>query len=139
MLKSEDRRQDLFDVRVKCLCVPSFATTLEILPRVPLARPLDLLARGRTRLAKNGLICRQRRSQSFSNFFHGFGLSSDIPFSGSLALCSPEVHYGRLRTLVRAALAAKEQDPDKLLELVQEINRLLEEKEARLRSKPYYK
>jgi hypothetical protein len=31
------------------------------------------------------------------------------------------------------ALASIEQDPDKLLVLVQEINRLLEEKEARLR------
>lgn len=29
--------------------------------------------------------------------------------------------------------AAKEQDPDKLMELVREINRLLEEKERRLK------
>ena len=29
--------------------------------------------------------------------------------------------------------AANEQDPDKLMELVREINRLLEEKEARLK------
>ena len=32
--------------------------------------------------------------------------------------------------------AAVEQDPDKLLVLVQEINRLLEEKENRLKSAP---
>jgi hypothetical protein len=32
-------------------------------------------------------------------------------------------------------LAAKEQDPKKLLSLIEEINRLLEEKEQRLKSK----
>ena len=32
-------------------------------------------------------------------------------------------------------LAAKEQDPAKLLEVVQEINRILEKREARLREK----
>ena len=32
------------------------------------------------------------------------------------------------------AQAAEEQDPDKLLQLVREINRLLEEKEARLKA-----
>ena len=31
--------------------------------------------------------------------------------------------------------AANEQDPDKLMELVKEINRLLEEKELRLKNK----
>jgi hypothetical protein len=31
--------------------------------------------------------------------------------------------------------ASAEQDPDKLLELIQEINRILEEKEARLKRK----
>ena len=34
------------------------------------------------------------------------------------------------------SLASKEQDPDKLLVLVREINRLLEEQEARLRRHP---
>jgi hypothetical protein len=34
------------------------------------------------------------------------------------------------------AQAAVEKDPDKLLVLVQEINRLLEEKESRLKSAP---
>jgi hypothetical protein len=34
------------------------------------------------------------------------------------------------------AQAAKEQDPNKLMELVREINRLLEEKERRLRISP---
>ena len=33
-------------------------------------------------------------------------------------------------------LAAVEQDPEKLLALVKEINRLLDEKEKRLREKP---
>jgi len=33
-------------------------------------------------------------------------------------------------------LAEKEQDPDKLIALVKEINRLLEEKQARLTHKP---
>jgi hypothetical protein len=33
-------------------------------------------------------------------------------------------------------MAANEQDSEKLLALVKEINRLLEEKEARLRSQP---
>lgn len=33
-------------------------------------------------------------------------------------------------------LAAKEQNPDKLMELIAEITRLLEEKEKRLKSKP---
>ncbi len=32
--------------------------------------------------------------------------------------------------------AANEQDPEKLLELVREINRLLEEKEQRLKQEP---
>ena len=32
--------------------------------------------------------------------------------------------------------AASEQDPDKLMELVREINRLLEEKERRLKNTP---
>ena len=34
------------------------------------------------------------------------------------------------------ALVSKEQDPDRLLVLVREINRLLEEQEARLRRHP---
>ena len=38
----------------------------------------------------------------------------------------------RWRTLCEQA--AKEQDPEKLLELVQEINRMLEEKEQRLKA-----
>jgi hypothetical protein len=35
------------------------------------------------------------------------------------------------------ALAAEEQDSDKLLELTQEINKLLAEKEQRLKGKQY--
>lgn len=34
------------------------------------------------------------------------------------------------------ALAAKEQDSEKLMALIKEINRLLEEKEQRLKNKP---
>lgn len=34
------------------------------------------------------------------------------------------------------ALAAKEQDPDKLYQLVQQINRLLEERERSLKRQP---
>ena|SRR5258708_33185743 len=56
-------------------------------------------------------------------------------FSGSLAAPRPPVEDDdRWKEL--SALAAKEQDPDKLLELVQEINRLLEEKERRHRNQP---
>ena len=40
----------------------------------------------------------------------------------------------RERWMELAEQAAKEQDPDKLLELVQEINRLLIEKEERLQA-----
>ncbi len=44
----------------------------------------------------------------------------------------------RERWLELAVLAANEQDPAKLLTLIQEINRLLEEKEQRLKSeKPW--
>jgi hypothetical protein len=41
------------------------------------------------------------------------------------------------RWMELCAQAASEQDPDKLLYLVQEINRLLEQKEARLGIKPH--
>ena len=41
----------------------------------------------------------------------------------------------RERWMELAALAATEQDSNKLLVLVQEINRLLEEKEQRLKSR----
>ncbi len=36
------------------------------------------------------------------------------------------------------AQAAKEQDPQRLLELIQEINKLLDEKEARLKKQPQH-
>ena len=47
----------------------------------------------------------------------------------------------RERWQVLCELAAKEEDPDKLFALTQEINRLLEEKEVRLkmaRNQPAY-
>src|SRR3981081_2440930 len=40
------------------------------------------------------------------------------------------------RWIELAALAAKEEDPDRMLELVREINQLLEQKERRLRGLP---
>lgn len=40
------------------------------------------------------------------------------------------------RWLELCALAAKEQDPTKLLALTQEINRLLDEKDRRLQGQP---
>jgi hypothetical protein len=46
------------------------------------------------------------------------------------------MHENHEKWLELCALAAMEQDHDRLLELSQEINRLLEEKEQRLKKKP---
>src|SRR5258708_24132566 len=68
------------------------------------------------------------------NFFHRSGFNSGIQFLAPLAhLAKPEVLMENERWRNLCTSAAKEQDPAKLLALVQEITRILEQKEARLR------
>ena len=49
----------------------------------------------------------------------------------------PHVQENRERWMELCALAAEEQDSDKLLQLTREIDRLLAEKEQRLKQKLY--
>ena len=62
-----------------------------------------------------------------------FGLVAALAFTRTEARAmrgEAKEHWTQL-----CELAASEQDPDKLLELVKEINRMLEEKENRLQQK----
>ena len=69
------------------------------------------------------------------DYFGRSGLNSSIQSSGSLAVLAetggPMEDNERWKEL--CSLASTEQDPDKLLALVEEINRLLDEREQRLR------
>jgi hypothetical protein len=70
--------------------------------------------------------------------WHNVGLATESKIAIIVSSCSSSKEQNMMQGPTRerwqelCAQAAEEQDPEKLLELVKEINRLLEEKEKRL-------